>query len=287
MKNLFFAMAIIITPVSIKAKTMIISDIDDTIKISHILGYKFSALRMKKEFTGLSALYNAFICNKEESQKKRTYCKNNRGLVHSDKRWVNYVTGAPGRLQVFGREFLSLTSYPQGVVKGKGSHSVGTHEFKRSEISNIIKNTNMNSYILIGDNGEHDPIAYYEASQKFPKKDINMYLHKIYSLDNNEDEVGKKLEKNQVPYLTASDLAVHFYKKKLIEEKDVLRISKLVLSDLQHPDNFENVIASWFRCTDFFNEYDYPKVTLKEKTLDILRQVNLLAQMRCNQVKDD
>ena len=145
MKKLLFTFIVLASALAGHSKTMIISDIDDTIKKSHILGSKFSALRMSKKFTGLSDLYNSFICHKENSSEAQKYCRQNRGIVHSADRWVTYVTGAPRRLQLLGREFLSLTSFPAGVVKGKSSFFGSTHDFKKLEIINLLTNIDMDT----------------------------------------------------------------------------------------------------------------------------------------------
>jgi len=269
------------------SKSLIISDIDDTIKRSHILGNKVRALRMKSEFTGLSDLYNSFICHKEKSVEKREFCRSNRGLIHSEERWISYVTGAPGRLQLLGREFLSLVSYPQGVVKGKKSFVESTHDFKKVTISKILKNTQMNEYILIGDNGEHDPLVYSEVRKAFPNKKVFSYIHEVYSINPEADEVGKKLESGQIPYLTAADLALHFYRNNWISVKDLTRITNKVLSTLRNSEEFENVIPSWFRCVGYDLNNKIDTKGLSEKLSRKLFQVGMLTEMRCREVLDD
>ncbi|WP_417336468.1 phosphatase domain-containing protein [Halobacteriovorax marinus] len=252
---------------SVSAKTLVISDIDDTLKRTNVLGYFTGGLRSTNPFIGLPELFNDFLCNEEETQAKRDYCKKFRGHNHSLNRSLIYVTAASGRLQMFGREFISRSGFPQVAVIGKETGR-DTLEYKVSVVSEIVKASNYDEIILIGDNGEHDVGAYKAVSEAFPNKKITTYIHQVYnpSHKDGDEKKGVDLAPGQVAYFTGSDLALEFYAKGLISEKQLKNIVSKVHRYINSRDEdlYEQVVPEWSDCRPFMANYERPSVHLSK-----------------------
>ncbi|OUR97863.1 hypothetical protein A9Q84_06605 [Halobacteriovorax marinus] len=267
---------------SLNAKVMMISDIDDTIKRSHILGYMTGGVRTTNPFIGMPELYMAFQCHAEETKISKKFCLSKRGMVHSNKRWVSYVTGAVGRLQLFGREFISRSKFPTGTVAGRTAN-LSTLNFKAKEISEIISTQDFD-FILIGDNGQHDVAAYKKVTDRFSSKNIVTFIHQLYSVyEEDKAKRGVKLAKGQIAYLTASDLALEFYARGWIDYEDVLKVSKKVFSYINSRDDdiYEKVIPSWTKCAAFVKSYKRPSVSIDSQLDDTLKRIEKRLNSLC------
>lgn len=284
MKKFLFSMLILVSQIASATKTVIISDIDDTIKRSHILGSKLSALKTRNQFVGMSDLYSAFLCNNEVSTKAKKFCIENRATTHDSKRWISYVTGAPGKLQLLGREFLNDSSFPQGTVFGRTSHNISTLDFKYKKIATLVNGIGSeNDFILIGDNGEHDPKAYQKIKNKYGSN-IKTYIHMVYSTSFHEDdERGVALKTGQVAYLTAADLALEFYALNYINEDDLITISIKVKNNLysENEDLIETVIPEWVKCENFVLSYKRPNIRLSSRANRLLKQIETRTKSIC------
>ena len=280
----FFALLLVLLSVNINAKVILISDIDDTIKRTNVLGFMTGGVRTTNPFIGLPELYNAFLCNKELSVKQKKFCITKKGVVHSSKRWVSYVTAASGRLQMFGREFIARSEFPFGAVKGKTS-SQDSYKFKTQEISSQVDSLEDFEIILVGDNGQHDVAAYDHIQKKYPLRNITTFIHKVYST-HNEDKAkrGSTLAKGQIPYLTAVDLGVEFYSRDLITEEDLYNVSKKVLSFVSSYDDdlYEQVIPKWSKCASFTQQYVRPVVSLSSRTNKLISKVEKRVRTLCS-----
>ncbi|CAO3650278.1 unnamed protein product [Cunninghamella echinulata] len=148
----------------------IISDIDDTIKVTDILDGKDAILhntffRKSKEVPGMSSVYQSF---------------SNRGMK------VHYVSNSPWQVYPALQNFLVDHQFPkgsihlrmistQGLILGKpGKHKYDT-------IINIIKDFPERKFILIGDSGEIDPELYAKVYHEYPQQVIKIFIHDVTS----------------------------------------------------------------------------------------------------------
>ncbi len=138
----------------------IISDIDDTIKISEVLDKK--AL-VKNIFAKPYVATPGFPQYYKRMQQKGAY--------------FHYVSASPWQLYPSLEPFLAA-NYPKGSValrnfRIKDSSLIkflrSSENYKIETISEIIKRYPKHQFILIGDSGEHDPEVYTKIYQKFPK----------------------------------------------------------------------------------------------------------------------
>ncbi|MFA6237718.1 MAG: phosphatase domain-containing protein [Bacteriovorax sp.] len=144
------------------AKTLIVSDVDDTVKVTDVLNKRnmvYNALFSKAEFSGMSELY------REMNLPETT---------------LYYVSGSPKFLEEKVGEFLEFNKFPQKanliLKQGLKTH---TYDYKVETITNLINKTNPDKVILIGDDTEFDPEVYETISKKFPSKVESIYIRAI------------------------------------------------------------------------------------------------------------
>jgi len=161
----------------------IISDIDDTIKITEV--YKGSKAMLINTFNrplkaapGMSGLY--------------------RKLNKSGTRF-HYLSGSPWQLFPMLYKFLDVNSFPAGSFNMKdfranpGSSEFwdfiaagSTSEFKKDVIKELMTSYPDRQFILIGDSGEHDPEVYGWAAGAFPDQVMKIFIRNVTqeALDN-------------------------------------------------------------------------------------------------------
>lgn len=195
------------------SKIMIVSDIDDTIKWSHILGpgVLFDGLDYHLAFKGMPELYTSLT--KAGAQ-------------------VFYVTGAPDiliaqlQLNSIPQKVVSTNHFPDGKIF---LHQLGesTEDFKVATITGIMKDKDNLAFdfILIGDNGEKDIVTYTRVRQDHDigSRVKEVYIHKIYN-------GGSSLEPmaDQHPFVTAADLAAMLYGGNFLGAEDLTNVVKIV-----------------------------------------------------------
>jgi len=154
----------------------IISDIDDTIKITEVYNGRKTMLintfnRPWEAAPGMSAFY--------------------RKLNKSDTRF-HYLSGSPWQLFPVLDEFLGGNSFPSGSFHMKEFRanpaspefwdfiaSSSTQELKKGVIKDIMTSYPNRQFILIGDSGEHDPEIYGWAAGTYPDQVREIYIRNV------------------------------------------------------------------------------------------------------------
>lgn len=201
--RLFFILVVLLVSLQdyatpAKAANLVISDIDDTIKISHVLSTVDSALNANKwenQFLGMAALYRALAIARP-----------------GDKFF--YVSNAPEFLMGNNhRLFLQYHSFPAGQMLLR--QSLFDNSFKITTLRKLIKQWTPNEVILIGDNGEEDAKIYDQVRKDHPAVKFMIYIHQPYSTKN-KDEKGAALQANQIGFVTSVDLATEWVHRPLL-----------------------------------------------------------------------
>ena len=150
----------------------VISDIDDTIKISNVHDkkemLKNTFLRDFAPVPGMPALYASW-----EKQ----------GAV------FHYVSGSPWQLYVPLKEFLEKNNFPRGFFRFKKFRlkdssslrfvTMDQFEYKTAEIEKIMNAFPARKFILVGDSGEKDPEVYGHIAGKYKDRIIAIYIRKV------------------------------------------------------------------------------------------------------------
>jgi hypothetical protein len=142
-------------------KTLIVSDVDDTIKVTNVLNTPMKILNgifAKNAFSGMSELYQEF--NLTENS-------------------FYYVSGSPNIIRSRITHFLKFNNYPQveNLVLKYGK--IPTYDYKLREIRNLISKINPDKIILLGDDTEVDPEVYHALSLENTGKIEGIYIRAI------------------------------------------------------------------------------------------------------------
>jgi hypothetical protein len=188
MRKLLVLFSLLFVCLNTQAKTLIISDIDDTLKQSHSVDRGDAlenALLTDNPFLGMNGV---MIAVKAEHPDIKIY----------------YVSNAI-RKMMEGQHarFLAASKFPEGPMLLR--HSVLDSQFKRSEITKIFNAEKPTHVIFFGDNGEKDAGIYEQLRKDFPQVKFLTYIHLAYSVKN-QDQTGTTLFPGQIGYATSFDL---------------------------------------------------------------------------------
>ncbi len=160
MKTILFTLFFFLLLSTVLAqKQIFISDFDDTYKITHA----------RKP---LQALYNIFFTEKDfvGNDSLYAYLQKHDSLI--------ILSNSPKFLgRKISRQLKHDHVYSFGLVlkplfkRGK--------DFKLAQIRKIITDNCQMRFILIGDNGQKDPIIYQGIEKEFSKQIEGIYIHKV------------------------------------------------------------------------------------------------------------
>ncbi len=140
--------------------TSVISDIDDTIKVSGVLDKKAllrnTLLRELRAVPGMADLYSAWA---------------RMGTA------FHYVSASPWQLFEPLLEFVTAAGFPRGTFHMKQFRLkdstffdlfVSPVDYKRGHIDPLIESFPKRGFVLVGDSGEKDPEIYGAVARKYP-----------------------------------------------------------------------------------------------------------------------
>ena len=149
----------------------VISDIDDTIKNTGILGNKRELFR------------NVFVHDYEKiaiEGVQRWYTK-----LQAQGVQFHYVSNSPWQLYPTISEYLRNSNFPRGSMHLKEYSGFLTglfepaHEKKRMNLNKILKDFPNRRFILVGDSGEGDLEAYIDIARRFPSQVLAIYIRDV------------------------------------------------------------------------------------------------------------
>ncbi|MDH5784403.1 MAG: DUF2183 domain-containing protein [Chromatiales bacterium] len=149
----------------------VISDIDDTIKHSHVLDHeellKNTFIRDFKAVPGMSQQYRKW------QQQEAAF---------------HYVTGSPWQLYPALSDFVVQHDFPRGSfmmrelrIKDRSLIDFlgSSFDYKVSAISELLQRYPLRHFILVGDSGERDPEIYSEIAKRYPKQIRAIYIRNV------------------------------------------------------------------------------------------------------------
>lgn len=150
----------------------VISDIDDTIKISEVRD-RHAMLRntFLREFVpalGMAEFYQA--------------------LAQSHQAQFHYISASPWQLYEPLAEFVSAHGFPPGTFALKEfrwknrsflSLLASPEKYKPGVIEPLLKRFPQRRFILIGDSGERDPEIYAAVARKYPRQIAAIYIRDV------------------------------------------------------------------------------------------------------------
>ena len=143
------------------SNTLVISDIDDTIKLTNVLNKTDAVINgifSKKAFSGMTELYQIF--NKDNDD-------------------IYYLSGSPAILKEVVSGFLGYNNFPQSKRLILKNDSLSTYDYKVMNIRKLIAKLNPEKLILIGDDTQYDPEVYQTIFEENPKAVISIYIRAV------------------------------------------------------------------------------------------------------------
>jgi phosphatidate phosphatase APP1 len=177
-----------------EAEYGIISDVDDTIlqtgATSLLKMAKLTFLHNAKTrlpFAGVAAFYQALQKGKNPNAANPIF----------------YVSSSPWNLYDLLTDFCEIQQIPLGTfflrdygLDAEKELPTDHHDHKLSQIAKVMAMYPSLSFILIGDNGQHDPEIYLEALKKYPNRVKAIYIRDVAS-DKRDAEVQEIILKAQ------------------------------------------------------------------------------------------
>lgn len=151
----------------------VISDIDDTIKQTHVIDRREMLLntftRPLLPVAGMAELYEQI----EDAAGPSTR--------------FHYVSGSPHQLWPMIEGFLHDHRFPEGSVHMRSinwrvevfGESTGTLGHKLTTIGGLVRDFPGRRFILVGDSGERDPEIYGQIAREFPDQVVGIYLRDV------------------------------------------------------------------------------------------------------------
>jgi phosphatidate phosphatase APP1 len=166
----------LLVPVIAPEGVSIVSDIDDTIKVTEVLDKKaLLANTFLEEFRavdGMAPLYAKWA--KEGMQ-------------------LHYLSASPWQLEEELRVFLERSGFPRGPLHLRKARTnslktplvliAGAREHKLAELTELLRRFPARRFILIGDSGEQDPEIYGEIFRAAPKQIDRIAIRKVKGAD--------------------------------------------------------------------------------------------------------
>ncbi len=236
MKIVFLALFVLSSLAS--ARTLFVSDIDDTVKISHVLNTASAlknAIRVDNHFNGMSQAYQVYHQFDPQAE-------------------IVYLTNAPQIFMgSFHARFLQHNHFPQGLLLLR--QSLSDQNFKLTQLRQLIQREHPTRLVLIGDNGEKDVQVYAQIQAEYPQIPTFVYIHQIYS-SWSHSETGSLLDRNQKGFVTGLDLMTYFLSERFITSDIYQKYIKSVVPQMLKEDDREDdgniAFPSWIDCRDFF-----------------------------------
>ena len=170
----------------------IISDIDDTILISHATSpikmawlTFFGDAHSRRVFEGVPHFYRA---------------------LHQQRNPIFYVSSSPWNLYDFLEQFFQLNRLPEGPlclqelgIDQKKLIMEGNIRHKLEEIGRIFATYPTLKFLLLGDSGQNDPEIYDELAKRFPEQVLGIMIRDV-SKKKRDVAVEKLVAESDVPY---------------------------------------------------------------------------------------
>ena len=160
---------------------MVVSDVDDTIKLTNsgsTFGSTWSGLFIKSAFLGMPAVYQSW---KAEGAK------------------IYFVTGSPPIVGKNMHAMMKHNKVPYISITFRSNMSEDTVKYKMRAISKLFDRHPEEQVVLIGDDVTVDHDVFKLLNEKYPGRVLAMYVHQVKKRGYHE---------GQIPWVTAFDVAV-------------------------------------------------------------------------------
>lgn len=170
----------------------IISDIDDTVKLTGVIGDK-------------RELLNSLFLNEVDKWKIPSVVKWYSSLFQSKKVTFHYVSNSPVQLFPTILQYLKTVNLPLGSIHLKqytgniiSSLMEPSGSRKKTALTKLANDFPKKKFICIGDSGEYDFESYVDLAKNYPDKVIAIYIRYVPGSLSNIDEFKIFNELNRI-----------------------------------------------------------------------------------------
>lgn len=185
---------------------LLISDLDDTIKISHTqskLVTVYRGLFRTSAFAGMAQLYAEMLAHHPHSR----FC---------------VVSSSPPQIRRKIEFFLAKNSFPEAHITLRDwIRQTSIVRYKLGALLTLTEEARC-PVILIGDDTEHDPEVFAHVAKRFPEKIAARYLRTVK---------GRDLPEGSVGFFTAFDVACAELAAGRLGNEQVLRVGEALLNE--------------------------------------------------------
>jgi len=165
----------------------VISDIDDTIKISHVLDKKELLKKtFQQAFQPVPGMAERYAAWSALSEQMRFY----------------YVSSSPWQLYPELSSFMDDAGFPKGLfflkhfrMKDRQFFNLFSDPiaYKVDTIKDLMKRYPKKTFVLIGDAGERDPEVYGEIVKAFPERVLAVYVRDVSRGDKTDSALTQRM----------------------------------------------------------------------------------------------
>lgn len=236
MKKYIILLATLMMAAAAQAKILVISDIDDTLKVSHVLSKTraaVSALDDDSRFAGMSKLFRSIRD------------------AHSDIEF-HYVSLAPKLLMgEQHKDFLKENDFPITALH-MNSGIKQDPQLKQKVIRQLLTEKQPELVIYFGDNGQFDTIVYNDMNNEFPQIPSVTYIREAYSRLSASEHPTLP---GQIGFVTAVEVTIDLISRGLLPADSYAPVEQVVYKRLKKDDGDENfgvmIFPEWQDCRDF------------------------------------
>ena len=244
-------------------KVLLISDIDDTIKVSHILNpIKYiRSIDTTTPFTGMAQLYQ-LIANQNVGSTQIVYLSNA----------PQEIQGVPV-MEISHTKFLNTNYFPEGKLVLRADIKDQNH--KINSIRTLVREMNPQVVIMIGDNGEKDVDTYLMAQKELAQKGIEFhtYIHQLYS-SRSYIQRGRELLADQTGFVTPFEIALDLKSKGLFDEQSLTWMQTEILPYLVQEDWMKLDVGAPMSFPSFKNCSDYKMIVMPKALLPLAKKIS-------------
>jgi hypothetical protein len=232
---------------SFSRDTVLISDLDDTIKVTYshrTMDALFRGIWSKKVFTSNSKLYNSI--------KKYTIST----VVLS----AGYTILRDHIIETLNERYI-----PYDHLILRGSRSGDKFMYKYNAIKNILTQNDVN-LILIGDDIGADHKVYNEIDRNFPGRVLARYIRPV---------VGSTLPNGTIPYYSSYDIGAMEFQAGRMSYSDLNMIALEILAE----DRNKSIIPKTFKCPINYKALGNSR-RIYDLTVKVTRKIQAICKVR-------
>ncbi|CAE79809.1 phosphatase domain-containing protein [Bdellovibrio bacteriovorus] len=241
----WIAFILLFVGLSAQARTLLVSDVDDTIKLAHIKDLSEAAryaFDSKSRFAGMSELYHLIAKDQPDLE-------------------IVYLSRAPdwfmGRTH---RKFLENGNFPDGEYINRTNYDSDVH--KIYTLREVMAKVRPDKVIFVGDNGEQDPEIYKQISEEFAGRGVefHQFIRVVYPKTNILLVQAEMMLEGQTAFVTPVEVALDLEKAGILKSSSVQNLIKAVLPKILDEPNYtaegEVAFPYFVNCRDMVWKWD-------------------------------